>query len=118
MHTRARGSRGALVGALVGAALSAAVWLAERAAIARGADGAGLGFGDSHLLFFLCFPWSLAVVAVGAALESLGLHAIPPRLFFLVMPVVAGAVWGWLAGRLLRRWRHPRAGDPPPLHRA
>lgn len=117
MHTgpaNSRGSRGALVGAAIGAGLSAAVWFAERAAVAGGANAAGLGFGDSHLLFFLSFPWSLAVLAVGATAESLGLHALPLRAFFFVMPTVAGAGWGWIAGRVVRRRRRRRAGHEPP----
>lgn len=119
MHTRSAGSRGALVGALIGAALGAAAWLAERAAVAGGADAAGLGFGDRHLLFFLSFPWSLGVAALGAAVESLGVHALPFRVFFYLMPVAAGAGWGWIVGRVVRRWRrHPGAGTPPPPHRA
>ena len=89
------------LGPFIGAAVALWIWHAEASAIAAGEDPRGAGLGASHLLFVLSLPWSLAVwavlIAVGTATGADGPAFLRP--FFYVMPVVAGAGWGWVASR-------------------
>ena len=95
------------LGALAGLAVALGVWRYEQAAIAAGENPAGVGFGVSHLLFFVSLPWSVLVwgvmVVVGDATGADGPAFLRP--FFYAMPAVAGAGWGWIAS--LRRRRAP-----------
>jgi hypothetical protein len=91
-----------LWGAVIGlCAALGVVWL-YWAAWRRGANLSAEGFALSHLVFILSLPWSLLVwalmIAVGTLTGGDGPAFMAP--FFLSMPIVAGAGWGWLVGAL------------------
>lgn len=106
-----RTRRIALAGALIGFVASAWLWYATERAIASGANAHGLWFSNALGLFFLSLPWSILVW--GANLLFVVLTGIDNARanapFFLAMPVVAGACWGWIGGWLADRAARRRA---------
>src|SRR5687767_7623254 len=100
-----------LVGTVVGAAVSLWAWREGQAELAAGVSEAGVGFGVSHVLFIVSFPWSIAIWALMIAQVSLtgvdGAGGLAP---FYAMPILAGAGWGWMISFV--PWRRRRT--PPP----
>jgi hypothetical protein len=99
---------------LAGVAVSAWVYLEEQASVRAGENSAAVGFGTSHLLFFVSLPWSAGVLflmwAAAAASGADGPAFLRP--FFYAMPVAAGAGWGALAA-LIADWRAVRRRSRP-----
>jgi hypothetical protein len=86
------------LGSAIGVLGAVAAYIGEQSSLAGGANAAGVGFGISHLLFFLALPWSLGVLLVmwivGGITHSDGPAFLRP--FFFAMPIVAGTGWGCL----------------------
>jgi hypothetical protein len=100
-----------LSGAIMGAVVSGWAWLDATQRLAAGEHEAGIGFGLSHLLFFVSLPWSILALPLGAIIALI----VGPAdgsvnlLVFYAMPIVAGACWGWAADRLYARIRRARS---------
>jgi hypothetical protein len=100
-----------LSGAIMGAVVSGWAWLDTTQRLAAGGNAREIGFGLSHLLFFVSLPWSILMVFVGWAIALVvgptdgSLKMLP----FYAMPIVAGACWGWAADRLYTRLRRDRS---------
>ena len=82
-----------VMGVLAGAVVAFLVWRSAQADLAAGEDAAGVGFGTSHVLFFLSLPWSLAIFIIGPILSAFDVHKLYA---FYVLPVIAGVGWAWL----------------------
>ena len=88
-------------------ALAVAIW--EQVSLSHGQNTAAVGFGTSHLLFFVSLPWSAGVLAIMWAVLGF-LHADGPaalRPFFYAMPIVAGLAWSAVVA-IVVDWRRIR----------
>jgi hypothetical protein len=104
------------LGALAGAAVAVWAWRETQAQLATGVSAAGVGFGMSHLLFLISFPWSVAVWALAIAKVLItGVDGAGGMAPFYAMPIVAGAGWGWLASFVARRRTRAHSSEPPAI---